>query len=191
MAAMFSIIGDSNVKRHMSPMNCRDRPLMTSAQILHCGRLEVLSESIKQIRAESNICVFSCVTNFLTSSTGSSNVSLRVEPILMDFLAKVESLQTSRPDVRCLVCPPMYSEAPIWYRDSLPQILKKFSDVFSQSSEVLILPSFATPDFESDGVHLTAYSGSFDALVIFLCAFITIFVLIGLSSLVPQPLVIF
>ena len=131
-----------------------DRPLMTSAQILHCGRLEVLSESIKQIPAESNICVFSCVTNFLTSSAGSSNVSLRVEPILMEFLAKVESLQTSRPDVRCLVCPPMYREAPIWYRDSLPQILKKFSDVFSQSSEVLILPSFATPDFESDGVHL-------------------------------------
>ena len=147
--------------------------------------------NIKQIRAESNICLFSCVTNFITSSTGSSNVSLRVEPILMDFLAKVESLQTSRPDVRCLVCPPMYREAPIWYRDSLPQILKKFSDVFSQSSEVLILPSFATPDFESDGVHLTAYSGSFDALVICLCAFITIFVLIGLSSLVPQLLVIF
>ena len=160
MAAMFSIIGDSNIKRHMTPMNCRNRPLMTSAQVLHCGRLEVLAESIKQIRNESNICVFSCVTNFLTRGDGPSNVSLRVEPILMEFLSKIESLQTARPELRCLVCPPMYRESPIWYRDSLPQILTKFSEVLSRNTtEILIMPSFATPDFESDGVHLTAYSG--------------------------------
>ena len=163
MEAMFSIIGDSNIKRHMTPMNCCDRPLMASAQVLHCGCLEVLSESIKQIRAESNICVFSCVTNFLTSGNGSSNVSLRVKPILMDFLAKIGSLHATRPALRCLVCPPMYRESPIWYRDNLPQILTKFSEIFSRNtSEVLIMLSFATPDFEADGVHLTAYSGLSD-----------------------------
>ena len=29
-----SIIGDSNIKRHMSTNNCRDRPLMSGAQIV-------------------------------------------------------------------------------------------------------------------------------------------------------------
>ena len=157
---LFSIVGDSNIKRHMTPMNCRDRPLMTGAQVLQCGRLEVLSESIKLIRAESTICVLSCVTNFLTSGDGSSNISQRVEPVFLDLLSKLESLRATRPDLQCLVCPPMYRESPIWYRDNLPQILKKFSDVISANqSGILLMPSFATPEFESDGVQLTAYSG--------------------------------
>ena len=160
MAMMFCILGDSNVKTHMNPMNCRDRPLMTSAQVLHCGRHEVLSELVKQVKAEATVCVVSCVTNFLTSGTGPSNVILRVEPILLDLLSKLGALRASRPELAVLVCPPMYRESPIWYRDSLPQILKKFSDVFSQNeSGIILMPSFATPDFESDGVHLTAYSG--------------------------------
>ena len=175
MAMMFTIIGDSNVKRHMNPMSCRDRPLMSSAQVLQCGRLEVLAEAIKQINAEATICIFSCVTNFLTSVDGASNVSLRVEPIFLDFLAKIESLRTTRPDLKCLICPPMYRESPIWYRDNLSQIMMKFSEVFSRSqSGILLMPSFARPDLESDGVHLTAYSGLEFALYLFDSARVTI-----------------
>ena len=77
MAAMFSIIGDSNIKRHMTPMNCRDRPMMSSAQIIQCGHLGMLSTSIGAIRAESSICLVSCITNFLASSTGSDSASHR------------------------------------------------------------------------------------------------------------------
>ena len=160
MSLLFSIVGDSNIKRHMTPMNCRDRPMMTSAQTLTCGRLEVLAESFKQIRAETNVCLLSCVTNFLTSSEGSSTVSLRVEPIFIDFLSKLETLATERPDLKLLVCPPMYRESPIWYRENLSQILTKFSEVFSRNeSGILLMPSFPTPSLETDGVHLTAYSG--------------------------------
>ena len=158
--AIFTLIGDSNVKRHMTPMNCRDRPLMTGSQVLQCGRLEVLAESIKQIRAESTICIFSCVNNFLTLSDGSSTVALRVEPIFQEFLDQLEALSAQRPELRCLVCPPMYRESPVWYRESLPQILTKFSEVFGRrTADLLLMPSFPTPDLESDGVHLTAYSG--------------------------------
>ena len=108
MSLIFTIIGDSNVKRHMVPMNCRDRPLMTSAQVLQCGRLEVLAEALKQVRSESNVCVFSCVTNFLTSCEGSSTVSLLAEGIFVDFLSKLEAFCAQKPDLKCLVCPPMY-----------------------------------------------------------------------------------
>ena len=167
MAMMFTIIGDSNVKRHMNPLSCRDRPLMSGAQLLFSGRLEVLSESINQIRAESTVCLFACVTNFLTKSDGSSTVSLRVEPVLNDFLSKIQGLRVQRPDLTCLVCPPMYREFPLWYRENLPQILTKFSEVFRRQSDILLMPSFATPDFESDGVHLTAYSGMEFALYLF------------------------
>ena len=60
MSLIFTVIGDSNIKRHLNPMNCRDRPLMTGAQSLSCGRLEVLAESLKQVRKESNVVIFSC-----------------------------------------------------------------------------------------------------------------------------------
>ena len=160
MSLIFTIIGDSNVKRHMVPMNCRDRPLMTSAQVLQCGRLEVLAEALKQVRSESNVCVFSCVTNFLTSCEASSTVSLLAEGIFVDFLSKLEAFCAQKPDLKCLVCPPMYRESPIWYRESMSQILTKFSEVLSRNaSGIQLMPSFPTPVLESDGVHLTAYSG--------------------------------
>ena len=54
----------------------------------------------------------------------------------------------------------MYRHSPLWYRDGLPEILGKFSEVFkTRPSNVLMMSSFPTPEFESDGVHLTAYSG--------------------------------
>ena len=155
-----SIVGDSNVKRHMSTNNCRDRPLMSGAQVIQCGCASLFTASLKSIRAESNVCVVSCVTNFLTSTTGSSSVTLRVEPVLTDFVAKLTEFACSRPESQFLICPPMYRFAPIWYREGLPEVMQKFSDVLkSCPPNCHLMPSFPTPNFEDDGVHLTAYSG--------------------------------
>ena len=83
---VFSILGDSNVQRHMNPMNCRDRPLMTGAQVIPCGRLSLLSAALGSIRPESNLCIMSCITNFITSSPASDSVSIRSEPVMLEFL---------------------------------------------------------------------------------------------------------
>ena len=91
MARIFSVLGDSNVQRNMGGLSVRDRPLMASAQVIPCGRLEVLAEGLRQVRAESNVCVLSCVTNFITAAEGSTtSVSLRVEPVLRELLSIVE-----------------------------------------------------------------------------------------------------
>ena len=158
-----SLIGDSNIKRHMVKTNCRDRPVMLGAQVIQCGRLPLLSASLTSIRAESNVCVLSCVTNFVTSlrsGLGASSLSSIVEPVFEDFLSKVTQTSESRPDVSFLICPPMYRLSPIWYREGLPEILQKFSDVMkSRPPNCHLMSSFPTPCYESDGVHLTAYSG--------------------------------
>ena len=145
----------------MGSTNCRDRPMMSSAQILPCSRVEVLAETLRQVRAESNVCVLSCLTNFLTASTGSTaSASLRVEPTISDVLKVLAEVAPSQPDRVFLVAPPMYRMYPIWYREGLAEILQKFSDSFCQRPEnVHLLPSFPTPSFDSDGVHLTPYSG--------------------------------
>jgi len=55
----------------------------------------------------------------------------------------------------------MYRRSPLWYRDGLPEILKKFSSMMSSSrpNNLLLLPSFPSPEFDADGVHLTPFSG--------------------------------
>jgi len=52
---------------------------------------------------------------------------------------------------------------PVWYKSAMPEILTMFSNSFVKSvlgvSNLYALPSFPTPSFEEDGVHLTPYSG--------------------------------
>ena len=157
----FSILGDSNVKRHLNPTNCRDRPLMSGCQLLPCGTAALLSESLHGVRPDSNVVLVSCLTNFLTSSAeAGASVSFRIEPIIRDAHQVVSAFAVERPEVSCLVCPPMYRHVPLWYRDGLPEVMTKFSEVFRERPRnVFLMPSFPTPEFEGDGVHLTAYSG--------------------------------
>ena len=158
---VYSIIGDSNVKRHMSRHNCRDRPWMSSAQIIPCNRLALFSTALSSVRQESNVCIVSCITNFITARIGSSTLTLKIEPALTGFLERLATGCGASPDVQFLVCPPMYRMTPVWYRDGLPEILQRFSTVMKdRPSNCLLLPSFPTPSFEEDGIHLTAYSGS-------------------------------
>ena len=168
----FSIVGDSNVQRHMNPTNCRDRPLMSSCQVLPCGKLALLAECLRSVRAESNVCVVSCVTNFLTRSedTGGS-VGFRVEPILLEVLSALTAAASLRPDLMLLLSPPMYRHSPLWYRDGLPEVLTKFSSIFkTRPSNLHLMSSFPTPEFVSDGVHLTPYSGLEFVLHLFDCS---------------------
>ena len=146
----------------MNPTNCRDRPPMLSAQVLLCHRLEVLAQSLRSMKKEATVCVLACITNFVTSSEDvSSTVSLRVDPVFTEFFSTVAEECESNPGRKYLVCPPMYRRAPLWYRDNLSQILTRFSLASKncQSDNFGLLPSFANPAFESDGIHLNAYSG--------------------------------
>ena len=81
--------------------------------------------------------------------------------LFQDFRSALDEVCVSKPDRAYLVSPPMYRTSPTWYREGLPEILNLFSQVLTADKppNLHILPSFATPDFEADGVHLTAYSG--------------------------------
>ena len=60
-----------------------------------------------------------------------------------------------------VVCPPMYRTTPLWYLDGLSEILLQFSAIMDaeRPRNLLLLGSFPNPELESDGVHLTPYSG--------------------------------
>ena len=144
----------------MNPTNCRDRPLMSGCQVLQVGRLALLAESLRSVRAESSVVIIACLTNFITKISDGSSVSSRVEPVLLEALEILNSHAESNPDRFFVMSPPMYRRSPLWYRDGMPEILTRFSSVFrSRAPNILLISSFQTPELESDGVHLTAYSG--------------------------------
>ena len=161
----FSIIGDSNILRHMNRTNCRSNPLMSSCQVIPCTRFAVFSEALSSVRSSSNAVLISCSTNFLSDATkeGTSSVSQRIDPVLEKFVSLINdfsSMSSAESPCSVLVAPPMYRRSPIWYRDGLSVVLTRFSDSFStRTGSVHLLPSFPTPEFEPDGIHVTSYSG--------------------------------
>ena len=156
----FTLLGDSNVKNNVNKKSCRSNPALKAAQILQCGHFQLFAPSFEKIRAETTACIVACVTNFLTSAEGPS-VSQRVDPILQDIRSILHEACASVPERAILLSPPMYRASPVWYREGLPEILTMFSQIFSQDrpGNLHLLSSFATPEFDADGVHLTAYSG--------------------------------
>ena len=159
MSCVFSLIGDSNIKRHMNPTNCRD-PVMSGCQVLHCGRLAVLAESLKSIRAESNVVILACITNFVTRSEESGSIANRVEPIFREFASVISAEASKYAGRYYLVSPPMYRKTPLWYRDGLSEVMARFPVSFKElPRNVLLMSSFNNPVLDPDGVHLSAYSG--------------------------------
>ena len=160
---VFTLVGDSNIRNHINKNSLRANPALKAAQILTCGHMGIFSPSLQKIRAESNACVVACVTNFLTSAEGPPSISNRVEPVLSDFFSTLVEYCVSNPDRSFLISPPMYRSQPTWYREGLPEIMTLFSQSFSNAESrppnLLLLPSFATPEFDADGIHLTPYSG--------------------------------
>ena len=88
-------------------------------------------------------------------------VSKRIEPVFEEFCAILSNVCATKPGVSFLISPPMYRTTPLWYREGLPEVLTLFSQTFSfeRPANLRLLPSFPTPEFDPDGVHLTAYSG--------------------------------
>lgn len=132
---VFTILGDSNVRRFLSSVNKRACPDIEASQILTCMKAPLFPEALSQIKDESDAVVVACVTNFITDSKGSSTVSARVEPVIVKFMERIIGACELSPGRTFLVCPPMFRSNPGWYREGLSEILTKFSAVFSGSSQ--------------------------------------------------------
>ena len=160
-AHVFTLVGDSNVRRYVNKASVRANPAMKTAQVLPCGHLAIFKSTLSQVRAESNLCIMACLTNFLTKAEGPEFVSQRIDPTLGEIREVLDEVCSANPDRIYLVSPPMYRTTPVWYREGLPEILTTFSQMMNQDkpANLILLPSFPTPAFGEDGVHLTPFSG--------------------------------
>ena len=160
-ARAFALVADSNLRPHINKTNCRAHPMMKSAQVLSCGSSEVFIETLRQVKTAADVCIVACLTSFISSAEGSPIVSHRVDPVLQDIRSVLLEICFDNPNRHFTISPPMYRAHPVWYREGLPEILTIFSQTLTadRPPNLHLLPSFATPEFCSDGVSLTAYSG--------------------------------
>ena len=158
---VFTLLGDSNVRGYINKTSCRANPAIGSAQVLSCGHLGIFKETILKMRPESDVCILSCLTNFIASADGPDSISQRIDPVLQDICEALAEVCQSHPAKYFFLSPPMYRTTPVWYREGLPEVLTTFSQTMNQNkpANLHILSSFPTPDFQADGVHLTPYSG--------------------------------
>jgi len=156
----YVLIGDSNVRRNINDVNRRACPPLASTKFIPCTSSSVFDECLNRVSADCDVVLVSCITNFLTDSDEDSSAGKRVEPVIVEFRDLLTSFAQKLSGCSVLVAPPMYRTHPVWYRDGLPEVLTKFSSCMSIcGGKLRLLPSFATPEYEADGVHLTSYSG--------------------------------
>ena len=157
-------MGDSNVRRNLNQLSRGDRPAISTCELLVCGHLDAFETTLRSIRVDSDSCIISCLTNFLASASLDgpfSSVLLRVDPVLDEVKEILLSFCQEQPERSWFLAPPMYRTSPVWYLGGLPEILVRFSEVFSieKPPNLYLLPSFSFPEFESDGIHLLPYPG--------------------------------
>lgn len=126
--------------------------------------MPVFQQALRSIRAETNVCVISCISNFLCDSKASTtSVAHRVDPVITEFFDQILEACRVSPDRKFLVCPPMYRTNPTWYRVGLSEILNRFSDGYGRAAiqvqNLHALPGFPSQSLENDGIHLNPYSG--------------------------------
>ena len=117
MALLYSLLGDSNIRRYVNKNSCRANPALQAEQVIACGHLGIFSESLSSVRAESTGCILSCLTNFISSADGPESVSQRVEPVLHDIRDSIFAACEANPSRSYFVSPPMYRTHPVWYRE--------------------------------------------------------------------------
>ena len=128
-------MGDSNI--HKNKTSVRANPALKACQVLICGHLGIFKDTMAKVREESNVCVVSCLTNFLASSEGPDSVSQRIEPVLGEVREVLDQLCTENPERFYLVSPPMYRTSPVWYREGLPEVMTTSNLILKEPSILL------------------------------------------------------
>jgi len=93
----FTIIGDSNIRRFNTQVNQRACQDLARSQVLSCSKSVLFKDTLEEVRAESDVCILSCITNFICDSApGSTSVSVRIESVIEDFLKSLSASSYSQ-----------------------------------------------------------------------------------------------
>ena len=108
MSRLFSIVGDSNVRRNMTGLNTASREAMRTAQVVDCDVLASFEASLNEVRAESKVCIVASITNFILASGDCGTINSAVDPVLDSVSKKLTQFCNARLDLQ--VCLDAYNQ---------------------------------------------------------------------------------
>ena len=97
---LFSIVGDANVRRNMTGLNVASRASMKSAQIIDCAKMCDLEAALNEVRAESEVLIVACITDFLISGGDCGTIASSVDPALTSFSALLHRFCAAKQNVQ-------------------------------------------------------------------------------------------
>ena len=103
IANIYSIIGDSNVKRNMTSMNIASRSVMKDCQVVDCNGLDNLEVSFAAVRDESTVCILSAISELLVSGPNRGTVQASVNHVLTSVAGKLAIFCRARPSLQVRV----------------------------------------------------------------------------------------
>ena len=98
--ALFTIIGDSNVRRNMTSLNVASRTSMKTAQVLDCANLASLDSCFQEVKAETEVLIVAAVTEFLLSGGNCGTILSTIDPVLATFASKIINFCAFRPHLK-------------------------------------------------------------------------------------------
>lgn len=103
LSRLYSIIGDSNVRRNMTGMNIASREAMKHAQVIDCSSMARIDDALNEIRAESEVLIFASVTELLLSSGDCGTIFSSIDPVLTSLASRLTSFCSFRPTLQACV----------------------------------------------------------------------------------------
>ena len=99
---LYSIVGDSNVRRNMTTLNVASRASMKAAQIVDCVQMSNLEAALQEVRAESEVLILASITEFLLGNGYTGTLSSTLDPVLTSLSAIVQRFCTTRPTLQVI-----------------------------------------------------------------------------------------
>ena len=100
ISRLFSIIGDSNVRRNMTGLNMASREVMKTSEVIDCSQLPSLDTALSQVRQESSVLIVATITEFILNNGDCGSIASTIDPVLDSFRSKIFGFCNYRPSLQ-------------------------------------------------------------------------------------------
>jgi len=166
MSEILSIVGDSNVNRHLDQAKAahpNDYSICQS-HIITAFNGSQLQSSLCSQNEHRKFVVVAALTNPITNFTflGGDQLIIDVRLFLQQLCSWIQQGRSfgDGTNSNVFILPPQFRRHPSWYRQFYTTVMAIFEDAFrTPDPNIWILPPFMDPEFEADGFHYTPASG--------------------------------
>ena len=100
VSRLFTIIGDSNVRRNMTGLNIASRESMKKAQVIDFNGVTPLSDALNVVKKETNVCIVAALTDSLVANGDCGTIFASIDPVLTDICHQLSSFCVANPTMQ-------------------------------------------------------------------------------------------